>query len=306
MPTELAEPLRACIRRVESATPPELAAALESVEYTSAAEDGCRADMAPRFRERSLCDGIALSAVREQCRMRVAIARAEPDSCPSASTDRGLDPVCLALASHDVALCAAALAQDRTRCLAVARDDSAQCASLDPLLQPRCRRDVAVLHGVVPRMNGAPAVAGTLHLALAPGTSVDAESARAWDLDAAARGVYVDANGNLLLVDPQRGWPSPFTPTSDRPVVALSIAMPSRPGPGALVEARIVMPDGRVIEPSPAVPAGAITFTRVGRNRGARVVGTGHFVLSGTGAPYAVDVAFDTFVRDVVSRATLE
>jgi hypothetical protein len=306
MPTELAGPLRACIHRVETSTPPELAAALESVEYTSAAEDGCRAEMAPRLRESSLCDGIVLSAVRDQCRMRVAIARGEPDTCPPSTSDRGLDPVCLALAAHEVSRCAAALPQDRTRCLAIARDDTAQCTSLDPLLQPRCRRDVNVLHGVLPRMNGAPAVAGTLHLTIAPGTSTDAEAARAWDLDAASRGAYVDSSGTLFIVDPQRGWPSPFTPTSEHPVLALSMSVPSRPGPGVLTEARIVMPDGRVLEASPALPSASVTFTRVGRVRGARIAATGRFVLSGTGAPYAVEVTFDTFVRDVIAREALE
>lgn len=307
IPVAMAGPLRACVQRVERTAPPELVAALEAVEYTAAAEDACRSDMAPRLREPSLCDGIVLSAVRAQCRVRVAIARAEPDTCPAADGgDRGLDPVCLAIAAHDVSRCAAAATHDRTRCLAIARDDAAQCDTLDPLLRPRCRRDVTALHGLVPRMNGAPAVPGTLRLRVTPGLDGDASTGQEWTLDSVSRGAYIDASGTLFLVDPQRGWPSVFAPTLGHPLLAIALTLPARPGDATVTDARIVLTDGRVLAPSSPTAAGMVNITRVARNPGGRVAGSARLILSSAGAPYVVTFEFDTFIRDVVSRDALE
>src|SRR5439155_1170462 len=56
--------LAACVRRVDRALPPEIAAAAAALEYASLGEDACRLDLAVAGREPALCDGIAASALR--------------------------------------------------------------------------------------------------------------------------------------------------------------------------------------------------------------------------------------------------
>jgi hypothetical protein len=242
------------------------------------------------------------------------------DLCPGAPPERGRDPVCVALASRSPALCAAAPPADVPRCVAIARNAPAGCDALDPLLRPRCRGDVAALAGIVPRSIAAPLARGTVHLRLTLGAvralpdggaaRSDAGAAvREWDLELAARGAYAGEDGNVFLIDPQRGWPSELATvlSSDRPIVALALTPPARarPGPGALVDVRVVMPDGRAFNPAPGGTA-QVQFTRVPRGRGDAIEGTvSADVLASPAVPARVEISFRTFVRDTVAPAAL-
>ena len=296
--------LRACIARVERATPPEVAAVLLGIEYESAAEDGCRTELAAHARDRELCDGVTLAPVRDLCRERVAIARRQPETCPP-SRGRGLEPVCVALALRDVSLCTAASLAERVRCVAMARLDERACETLDRLLQTRCRRDVRALQGLVEPMRGEPRRDGTVHVRLAAAAPSDAGVIREWELAGAARGAFVDEEGVLYLVDPDRGWPGEYAALLEEPIVGVAIAQPERAGEGRVVDARVVLPDGRMGERSAAMPPGEAVLRQVGRVPGASVEGEGRAAVFVSGVPVLLDVRFDTFVRAVSTRAAL-
>lgn len=304
----LSGPLAACVTRVRERMPPEIAAALVAIEYPAIAEDACRLDLAVASRDLALCERVRLSALRDTCRMRAAIATGHIEACPRAPPDRGRDPVCVALAARSPALCAAATRPDALRCLAIARGTPAQCEALDPLLRPRCLGDLAALAPVLPRMNGAPLRPGTVHLRLATSASLgpDAGLAREWDLDLAARGAYADESGTIYLVDPWRGWPSEFAMSlsSEQPIVALALAPPRRPGPGRLIDLRVVLPNGMVFAP---VMGGRVEvhFAHVPGGRGSEIDGSVEADVVAPGVPAHLTLSFRTFVRDVVDPRDL-
>lgn len=309
-PRPLPGVLAACVHRVQAGIPRELAGALDALEYPRIAEDGCRLDLAVATRDPALCDGVALSAVRERCRARTAIATARPEACPPSVLDRGRDPVCVALAARASGLCTAASRHDLLRCLAIARGDERDCASLDPLLRPGCTGDVTALRGVLPRLLRPPLPPATARLRVAWGTRIEPEAGgapREFTLSAFARGAYLDERGTLYLVDPTRGWPSELATTlgSAEPVVGVAIALPSRPARGGLVALRVVLPEGRVVETGGASERAEVQLTELTRQRGGIVAGTVTAQAFATGIPVAVEVEFRTFVRDVVTAETL-
>lgn len=302
----LSGPLAACVHRVREQLPREIAGALEALEYPSATEDACRLALAVTAKDPALCDGVALSTLRETCRARTAMVLARPEACPPAWLDRGRDPVCVALAMRSPGLCAAANHHDQIRCLAIARSAVEECDRLDPLLRPRCRSDVTALRGAMPVMRSPTLPAGTAQLQVT--FSFDGGSRTyGYTLDAFARGVFVDDHGMLYLVDPARGWPSTFAVnlTSDQPMVGVAVALPHRPGPARLDALRVVMADGTVIDSVPGTYASDVTITELPRSRGSSVRGSVRVQASATGIPVTVELQFSTFVRDIVTAETL-
>ena len=114
------DPLGRCVRRNREAMGPELGRALAALQDDALLEDACGLDLAVRARAPERCASVRLSSLRETCAFRASIAAARPDACPPAPGLRGRDPVCVALASRNAALCAAASLTERTRCLALA------------------------------------------------------------------------------------------------------------------------------------------------------------------------------------------
>ncbi len=304
----LGGPLAACIRRMSEGAPAELRNAIDTLEYPSLGEDACRLDLAVTMRAGFLCDGVALSAMREVCRTRAAIAVGSPDTCPTLRPDLGRDATCVALAARTPSLCAAADAAARIRCLAVAHGDVSECAALDPLLRPRCRADVqAMLTAQLPRMRGTVLPAGTFHLRVVLGArSSDGGGGvvHDYELSIASRGAFASADGTILLVDPRRGWPSMFAHSmvaSDQPIVGFALGQPRRRGPGTVVDARIVLPDGTVVERASIGPPGTADFVHVAHERAGAVEGSFAFDTTIPGSPVHVEGAFRTFVRDVIA-----
>jgi hypothetical protein len=303
-PRPLPGPLAACVRRVRQVTPPELAAALDALEYPAAIEDACRLDLAVTTRDRALCDGVALSLARDRCQGRAAIAAARPEDCPAADLDLGRDPFCIALAARSPALCAAAGPSDQVRCLAVAHGAAEECDALDAALRPRCRADVVALRPVLSPSYAALLPCGTASLRITLGTEPNGGSrTQAYTLAFLARGTFIDPEGTLWLVDPMRGWPSVFATSlaSEQPIVGVSIALPPRPGLARLIDLRIVLPDGRVIEPAPALSGATVRLIQLARDRGSTITGTLSVQARVIGQPATVDLTFQTFVRDVVA-----
>lgn len=300
-------PLAACIRRVQGSTPPELSAALAAVEYTRVTEDACRLEIATKLRDMALCDGVAVSAIREVCRARAAIAAGRPEQCPGSYLDRGRDPFCVALAVRSPGLCAAAPPTDRIRCLAVAHASAEQCRSLDPVLQPRCLADVTALRAVVSRQRGGPLPPGTATLTLWLAADRDAAPAERHTLELATRGAYLDPAGTLWLVEPEHGWPSRLAHVvgERRPLVGVAMTMPSRPGRAELRDLRIVLPNGLVVESPVEGDSPRVHLTQVARARGGIVAGTIETRATATGAPVNVSIEFRTFIRDVAQGSEI-
>jgi hypothetical protein len=309
-PRVLPGPLSACILRVREQSPRELLGALDALEYGSVAEDACRLDLALATRDATLCEPIALSALRERCLARTAIALARPDECPPSVSDRGRDPTCVALAARLPGLCSAASRHEQVRCLAIARGDARLCEPLDPLLRPRCHADVLALREALPRLRGPslpPATAQLRILPAVPDADAGEDAPPSRPLPALARGAFLDPQGTVYLVDPTRGWPSRSAHSlgSAQPIVGVAFSLPARPGRTVLTELRVVLPDGTVIEPRSPEPQPVVELTEMARTPGGVVAGRLRARAFALGSPVTVELEFRTFLRDLLPAEQL-
>jgi hypothetical protein len=138
--------LDACVER-RSRLDPLVGDALEAIGYDTLLRDACRLLDAAKARDARRCEPITASPLRERCVAAVAEIAGTADACPwrlDSHKDLGREPVCLALASRDSRLCAAASDRlGRVTCTAVARHSSDACDALvHPGDKARCARDV--------------------------------------------------------------------------------------------------------------------------------------------------------------------
>ena len=301
--------LAACVARVTRGIPPELAAALQAVEYPSIAEDGCRLDLAVAGHDPALCAHISVSTVRNACLWRTAIVTGAIDDCPASLGDRGRDPICVALASRNAGLCAATRSFERVRCMAIARLDEARCNTVDPLLRAPCHRDVAALRAHLTPHSESVLPAGTAHLRVTFDPSTDAGQVREYDLDVLARGAYITAARTLYLVDPARGWPTEGASSlfDHVPIIGFTLDVPARVGYANVRDLRVILPDGLDLRPISAgsFSVGSAQLTQIGTSRGRSIAGTVTATASASGLPVRVELEFHTFIRDVVEPAVV-
>jgi hypothetical protein len=113
------ESMDSCRTAMRAALPTEAAELLADVGYEAFLEDVCGGLAALKERSGARCDALSTSASRKGCRRRLALIAGDPAACPEDGVLPGREPVCLAWARRDAALCRAALALDQTRCRAV-------------------------------------------------------------------------------------------------------------------------------------------------------------------------------------------
>ncbi|MBK6532672.1 MAG: hypothetical protein IPF99_24670 [Deltaproteobacteria bacterium] len=295
------DPLGRCVRRNREAMGPELGRALAALQDDALLEDACGLDLAVRARAPERCASVRLSSLRETCAFRASIAAARPEACPPAPGLRGRDPVCVALASRNAALCAAASLTERTRCLALSAGDPRPCDALDPLLRPACARDLEALRAVLPALPRAAPIAPEerLNAWSTPTGDASVETPVPWLL----RGVFLDEAGALWIVDPALGWPSSDAMALERTLVGVTI--PSRRGSALALDAALVVAGSQAMSTADGTLRAAVTLTHAPRRRGGRAAGSVVFDGTRGGRSVHAELRFDTFVRDVVMAASL-
>ena len=153
----------ACVAQ-RAGVDPVVGDALEAIGYDTLVRDACRLLDAARSQNARRCSEIDASPLRERCEALVAEIGAHPDDCPfeiPTRPERGRMPACLAMATHDARLCAAAFdAPSRATCEATLARDEAPCKHLALRSdQARCARDEKRFASALPAAEAAPGAA---------------------------------------------------------------------------------------------------------------------------------------------------
>jgi hypothetical protein len=287
-----APPESDCARRLRDETPAEVRAVLDDLAYDDVFEDACRVQQAAASHDPSLCEPLAVSSLRDQCRARVAVLTRTPSHCPSARSGGGRDPVCVALALRDRRMCMAAPIVERAVCESSLGGTAHGCGQVPEPMRPDCEARVARLASAVGEVpDGAPGPAWSPTLVLR-------DAAGELSLESASRGArvsYEHCVPTLSMGDPLAAG-SRFGAGG----LALSVPLDAEPP----FTAQVLLTGAHLDLSTPAHPAahardGAITITHLERAFGGAVEGSFHVELDGH---VAIDGTFSTFVRDVEDR----
>jgi len=322
----------ACAERIRNTLLPEVAEAIASMGYDHFVADLCGALAAIRAGDVAACDALSLSAARMSCRRRLALVHRRPEACPDDLSVSGREPVCLAWATREPALCRGATVGERTRCEAVFAGDPQRCRGLPSVLQTRCKSDVARLGptlGDARTVTAAPVSDTDLALTLTYADPQSAAATGADDSGASAAPDAIDAGSPAAV--------SIASPTLERGVVAarcadgvrIRVGDPRRRGSPAMLDgppvAELLL---RLPADAPRGPlrlrAGAldvrlrVRIPRVGEGtsdddrrgevvldaheirRGATLAGRVRLTVTLDGEPARVEGRFSTFLRDIV------
>lgn len=305
------ESLTACRDRVRGSLAPDLAELLGDLGYQTAPDDVCSALAAVRSGDARACDSLSVSAVRNGCRRRVAVAHGAPDACPNDPVVEGREPTCLAWASRDPALCRAANDADAPRCRAVLANDPSGCR--DSIDADSCARDVHRFGSLLAREPGvrpASDVAPPTFTVTLTGTT---ETIEADGTSSVVHGVTVTTCGGLARFTLGRhGRTDPVPYFVESPTPFLEVA--ARPGdegrgeriplggPTARASLSIVLP--RAASATSELGAAAnVTHEPVRLVRGSIIAGAVDGTLASRGGTVRITGRFRTFLRDVIEQA---
>jgi hypothetical protein len=221
--------LEACVR-AHRITDPVLGDAIDTLGYDTLVGDACRILAALKAKDGKLCSPIAASPLRHRCETQVAVLAGEPALCPVAGGGGGVqarEPVCLARASRDERLCAAALPADRAACKALVRGSSSDCGT-----DETCVRQVERYRPLLEKPASRAPFPARLHVVIASDPGKAEKYDGAFDLDeTAAAGAVARPMGDkvrLTIGTPKNAlWPSWDSPRSS-PLVFLSLSLPSK------------------------------------------------------------------------------
>lgn len=181
--------------RAHAALDPIVADAVDAIGYDELVHDACRVLDAAKHRDVRRCEPIVVQALRTRCVTTVAIVSEKPDACPwvrQAHAEEGRDPLCLAGASRDAALCRAT--DQPKRCEAWILGDTAACAKLaDRAVRARCARDATRYK---PLFEGAARPSNKAKQSSASLEPIDASGAKSGD---AIRMTHAVAHGVVLV-----------------------------------------------------------------------------------------------------------
>ncbi|MGE0788321.1 MAG: hypothetical protein AB7S26_21790 [Sandaracinaceae bacterium] len=133
----------ACRAELAHRTPTAVAEGLDDLRYDAFFDDVCASLEAVRDDSVEACDRIGPSTTRAGCRRRIAIVHGHIDACPEDRVGGGHEPVCVAWAARDPALCRAAPVSERATCEAVLAGDPRGCERLRGGDRARCEAQVA-------------------------------------------------------------------------------------------------------------------------------------------------------------------
>ena len=308
---EAVQSIESCRERLRAQLPVEVAEVMADLAYAQVIDDVCAGLVAVRDRSAEGCDTLSVSAVRRGCRQRLALVAGDPDSCPDSLVTAGREPVCVAWAARDPALCRSAGAADRARCRAVLSNDADGCRSYRGGDRARCEAEVRRYAGALGETRAETAAAEVtpifrLTAEVVRGGSTGEPVAIAHDF--VAQGVHLAARGcahRLSLIDEAAAAPAPVSFTDRPPVAELEVDVPV----GA--ETPLVVPLGattaalRVRLPgvgeasSIAGAEGDVTITDWSTERGGLVAARIDGELALTPGRVRVRGELRTFVRDV-------
>lgn len=296
---EVAPPLPgstdACALALAERTPAEVRQTLEDLSYDTAFRDACIAARAEAGHSLALCAELGVTALRDRCRERVAIATGDPTGCPAARSRDGHDPLCLALASRDPRLCVAAGTVERAVCEAVLVDgDAHACARLPVELRAACTSRITRLAALasfeVERAE-----------ALETSASLTIGDAEPLELAIAARGARIAYAG----CEPTLELGEERATGLHRPESTWRLRVPAA---GAAPYESTIGVLGASIEVethelrSASVANGRVSIAALDRTLGGRVEGSFAGQLANGTTPVSVSGAFVTFVRDIEER----
>jgi len=301
-----------CEARLRAGTPVELAEAMADLGYDSLVTDVCASLEAIRQGSPEGCEGLSVSTARRGCLRRLALVSGEPSLCPDDATIPGREPVCIAWAARDPALCRGAARADGARCRAVLDGSEEACErAITPEARVRCEAEVrryASAVGEERTESGLSDLTPRMVLTASPeGVGAEQTEIRI-ERDVLERGVHLAAAGcayRVELRDPLGELPSPVAFT-ERPATATLAfeATPELELPGELrlgvggASVEVLLPglgrtDGTV------GGEGSITLTRWEPRRGAALEGRVSVDLTLTPGRVEVSGDFVTFVRDL-------
>lgn len=227
--------LEACVR-AHRITDPVLADAIDGLGYDTLVRDGCRTLQALKSKDGKLCLPIAASLLRQRCEAQVAIFVGEPSLCPlvaGAGAAPAREPVCLARASRDERLCAAALPADRAPCKALVQGRSGECGGNET-----CIRQVERYRSLLEKPASHAPFPTRLHVEFVGERAQTEKYDGAFDIEElAAAGAVARSIGDkvrLTIGTPRNAlWPSWDSPGAT-PHLFLSLTVPTQmPSAGA-------------------------------------------------------------------------
>jgi hypothetical protein len=125
---------------------PLIGDAVRAIGYDTLLRDACRVLQAIKQKDTTTCAAITASSLQQRCETLVAIALQDPERCPweiPSQKQRGREPMCLAVSTHEPRSCAAGLDSARPTCEALASGDASRCAKASADDRASCTRDVA-------------------------------------------------------------------------------------------------------------------------------------------------------------------
>lgn len=293
---------------------PLVGEAIEAIGYDTLLRDACRILDAAKAREPKRCEAIETTALRERCQTTAAQVVGDADACPWSAPARprlGRDPVCVAIASRDPRLCAAAAKPSaQTTCEAIVTHDIARC---DKLLAPsdasRCTRTTGRWRAAIPAPSAQERpplrAMGTLHIettdaGLPLDDALDPDLRRGVVVDEEPDGAHVFV-GSLSEAGFDFIAPSPHVrATFAFQLLAPNAGSPSERAYGARLErAELVVP-GRAAFATPVANSTLrATLSRFSPQRGAPLEVSIDGTLGDSAGTWRVHAQIATFVRDV-------
>jgi hypothetical protein len=237
--------LDACVR-ARATVDPLLGDAIEALGYDTLTRDACRVLQALKAKNTEGCKPIASSALRNRCEAYVAVLSRDPSLCPVTGTAASVgarDPVCLARASRDERLCAAALLPERTKCRALVLGRAAECGRDDS-----CVRQVERFKSLLEKPETHSPLMTHLHVEIGAEKGSPEPVTKSLDLDEVASAgavLYVGSEKvRLLLGAPKNAaWPAPDAPFAS-PRMFVELALPATAVPGSAASPSRAMKKG--------------------------------------------------------------
>jgi len=301
--------LDACARTRKLADP-LLGDAIESMGYDTLILDACRMLEALKAKDPKPCNPIALSALRARCQISVAVLASKPALCPvTAPPGRSAarDPTCLARASRDERLCAAAQATDRPTCVALTLADPGRCMG-----DAVCVRQVARWSGLIEKPGEHRPFEAQARVDLHGIDGTPEPSAASFDLtDVARQGAVVSRLGagrTKLTVGTGSALAAGLRDGASQPRLLLEIVVSStdlgkaeRPlGPGQITIDLSLPKVGR--RPLTTVADAKLGALEIGPEVGKPVKLALAATLLDAPNKYAAKIEIETFVRDIIGE----
>jgi hypothetical protein len=306
----------ACVR-AHRVTDPLLADAVDALGYDTLVRDACRTLQALKSKDTKPCQPIAAAALRMRCESQVAVLAGEPALCPLVSGGGPVparEPVCLARASRDERLCAAARGSDRTVCQALVRGRSSECGNDDV-----CVRQVERFRALLEKPVSHAPFPARLHVEFASERGKPEQFDGAFDLeDLAAAGAVARPMGDkirFMIGMPKTAlWPG-WDSSLASPRLFLAVSLPSKPKNEAahradaaaglslgvgdlaldLLIPRIALLDGTLASER------SVTVENVSASTGSPLKFTLTTKIHDAARTFRVKVELETFVRDGVT-----